>query len=102
MSNDWKDFLLDKGARFDGEQLTGFDSQPESRRSNLVSVMSSCKIIQISGPDSAKFLQGQISVHMDTLDENHHRLGVACTSQGTYVHQLQNSEYEFRLPAVPF
>ncbi|OED41363.1 hypothetical protein ACH42_14260 [Endozoicomonas sp. (ex Bugula neritina AB1)] len=86
MSIDWKEYLLSQGAVFQGSSLTGFSSQTEFHHTppheNVISVLSHKSFITVSGPDAQKFLQGQISVHMEQLSPNQHRLGVACTPKG--------------------
>ena len=82
MSIDWKAFLSSQGARFDSKQRVTFGTEPESRHSNTLAVLTNKTFISIEGSDAAKFLQGQISVHMNELLENKHRPGVACTPKG--------------------
>ena len=82
MSIDWKDYLSTQGARFQDAVLSGFDAQPASRHANALSVLSQRAFIAISGVDAQKFLQGQLSVHMEQLDKHQQRLGVACTPKG--------------------
>ena len=82
MSIDWKKYLISQGAIFQEASLTGFSGQTESHLDNIVSVLSNRSFLTIAGPDTQKFLQGQISVHMDQLLESQHKPGVACTPKG--------------------
>ena len=82
MSTDWKEYLMGQGAVFQGTSLTGFTGQPEIRHSHTVSVLCNRSFITINGPDTQKFLQGQVSVHMDQLPADQHTPGVACTPKG--------------------
>ena len=82
MSTDWKAFLINQGAVFDGDQLQAFPGEPVARHSNAVTLLPGRRFIRIEGFDAEKFLQGQISVHMTGLTELKHRPGVACTPKG--------------------
>ncbi len=82
MSTDWKDYLASQGAEFTNSSLTGFSQRPEATTDCRISVLASKSFIAISGPDSSKFLQGQISIHMDRLKPSEHRPGVGCTPKG--------------------
>ncbi|MGB0360832.1 MAG: YgfZ/GcvT domain-containing protein, partial [Endozoicomonas sp.] len=82
MNFDWKAFMVEQGATFDGDKLTGFTNQPESLKSNVVSILNSRGLIRISGQDRQKFLQGQISTNMLQLTAMQHRTGIACNPKG--------------------
>ena len=82
MSTDWKAFIADQGAEFDGDGLRAFPGEPVARHSNAITVLSRRSFIRIEGFDAEKFLQGQLSVHMTQLPEMRHRPGVACTPGG--------------------
>ena len=82
MSIDWKEYLIHQGADFQGQSLKGFTTLPESRQSNVLSVLDNRSFMIASGSDTQKFLQGQISVHMDQLQALQHKRGVACTPKG--------------------
>lgn len=60
----------------------GFPQQPRQRTEATVSVLSEHSLMTISGPDSQRFLQGQISTHMNQLLPKQHSGGVACTPKG--------------------
>ncbi len=82
MSIDWREYLKTQGAQFDNNDSVEFPVPPQSRHSNIVSLLSSQSFIRITGPDSQKFLQGQISVDVDKLTPSGHSIGVACTPKG--------------------
>ena len=82
MSTDWKAFLANQGAEFEGDRLRAFTGEPVARHNNAITVLPGRHFIRIEGFDAEKFLQGQISVHMTQLTEQKHRLGVACTPKG--------------------
>lgn len=60
----------------------GFTQQPRQLTEATVSVLSEHSLMTISGPDSQRFLQGQISTHMNQLLPMQHSGGVACTPKG--------------------
>ncbi len=56
------------------------------------------QVLSIKGPDSAKFMQGQFSCHLDDVTEQTYRPGACCTAKGRLVSnfnlcQIQPHEY---------
>lgn len=49
---------------------------------NFIAPLSYYGFLQVSGPDSAKFLQGQTTCHVDEIDDSHSGLGAYCTAKG--------------------
>jgi folate-binding protein YgfZ len=59
-------------------------------------------LLQVSGPDAKKFLQGQLTCNLDEVDSSHSRLGAHCNPQGRVLFlfrlfYLENAYY-FVLP----
>lgn len=65
MKMDWKQFLVDKGAEFDGDYLTSFGHSDRERRippqGAILCDLSHKGVISATGTDAQNFLQGQLS-----------------------------------------
>ncbi len=90
MSNDlWKNYLVSMGAEFsaqqDSEFVTGFsansaaDNQTEDA---LICPLVHLNLLSCAGPDSNKFLQGQLTCDLNQIKPDSSLLGAACTPGG--------------------
>lgn len=52
---------------------------------NFIAPLSHYGFLQVSGPDSAKFLQGQTTCDLNAIDSAHSGLGAYCTAKGKMV-----------------
>jgi tRNA-modifying protein YgfZ len=83
----WCQYLTTQQAQFcpnDSNIITSFaDSNPqESKQTASITPLLYQGLLSISGPDSAKFLQGQLSCDVHSASPQHSLLGAACSPQG--------------------
>ncbi len=69
-----------------------------------VSILSDCGLLEITGPDSAKFLQGQLTCSLKDITPTQTRPGAHCTPKGRMVasfllSQAAENSYRFCLPS---
>ena len=62
------------------EQLN--DASLDALHQPAVSLLTERGFLDISGPDSSKFLQGQLSNNLDNLATHQHHLSTGCTPKG--------------------
>lgn len=89
MNTDWKAFLLEKGALFDGEKLESFGS-PESERSTLtkgsvVCDLSNQGLIKVHGEDAESFLQNQFTNDIRNVTIDTHQSTAWCSPKGRII-----------------
>ncbi len=85
----WRIFLESSGAEFtaleNGTRLTGFASQSPAAAPAPdchLTALTHLGLLQAAGPDSEKFLQGQLTCDVSRLTTGLSSLGAACTPQG--------------------
>ncbi|MGI9277361.1 MAG: YgfZ/GcvT domain-containing protein [Endozoicomonas sp.] len=77
------DFLQSQGARFEQDRLTAFSQQPApARHAPALAVLESQTVMEIRGPDTGRFLQGQLTSNVDTLAPGHCQSSAVCTPKG--------------------
>ncbi|MFA0809960.1 CAF17-like 4Fe-4S cluster assembly/insertion protein YgfZ [Microbulbifer epialgicus] len=100
----WQDFLSSEGAIWEGGKahfpLTSTDD-PEGL--HLID-LGPLGAVSITGPDSQKFLQGQLTCDLVNLPDGHSTLGAHCNPKGRMISafsalKLSQSEFIFRLPS---
>ncbi|MDP5210597.1 folate-binding protein YgfZ [Microbulbifer sp. 2205BS26-8] len=98
----WQDFLSGQGAIWEGEKahfpLTSSDDPQGLHLIDLSPIGS----ISIHGPDSQKFLQGQITCDLVNLPDGHSTLGAHCNPKGRIIStfsalKVSPSRFIFRL-----
>lgn len=95
----WQDFLTGAGAIWE-EDKAHF---PETEADLHLIDLSPIGAISIDGPDSQKFLQGQLTCDLVNLPDNHSTLGAHCNPKGRMISafsalKLSHSNFIFRLP----
>lgn len=79
--SDWNHFLISKGAIQGADGLVDFPhAQLEPENTYLMPLNQG--LIEIKGPDSVKFLQGQVTCDVRELAEKTTRLGAQCNIKG--------------------
>ena len=96
----WQEYLSSQGARW-VEGAAEFDTNPGSDL-QLID-LSPMGAISISGPDSQKFLQGQLTCDLVNLPDEHLTLGSHCNPKGRmisafYALKIDQSEFLLLLP----
>jgi folate-binding protein YgfZ len=86
MKDDWRAFLEDAGAEFDGSRVRDFGNPERERRAALGGLvfadLEHLGIITAHGSDTADFLQSQLSNDIGKVDAGHHQLNAFCTPKG--------------------
>ncbi|GAB2881744.1 folate-binding protein YgfZ [Microbulbifer echini] len=99
----WQDFLSNEGAIWEGGRahfpLTSNDSPQGLHLIDLGPVGG----VSVSGPDSQKFLQGQLTCDLVNLPDGHSTLGAHCNPKGRMISafsalKLSQSEFILRMP----
>lgn len=76
MNSKWNSFLSQQGMH--PEHDVGALDQPRP----LLMVLDHCGLLQVEGPDAARFLQGQLTCHLSEISASHSALGAQCNPQG--------------------
>lgn len=87
---DWINYLQNQGAeltdRHGTEIVSHFISEDEDKRANedgsFIAPLTHLALINITGPDSAKFMQGQLTCDVNTVSPQLSALGAACSPKG--------------------
>lgn len=90
MSNDlWNNYLASVGAEFssakDSKFITGFSGRSVDDLQagfNCICPLVHMNLLSCTGPDSEKFLQGQLTCDLNLIKPEHSQLGAACTPGG--------------------
>ncbi|WP_020413474.1 YgfZ/GcvT domain-containing protein [Microbulbifer variabilis] len=99
----WQDFLSSEGAIWEGGKahfpLTSTD---DPQALHLID-LGPQGAVSIKGPDSQKFLQGQLTCDLVNLPDKHSTLGAHCNPKGRMISafsalKLSQSEFILRLP----
>jgi len=75
MPQDWKSLI-------NTLQHQGACLEPEAQSQALITALPHQSLVAVSGKDSARFLQGQLTCDTDQLSLEQSRLGLACSPQG--------------------
>ena len=86
MKPDWKTFLIDHGAEFEGDSLVSFGNPERERRippqGAILCDLSHFGLISVSGEDASTFLQGHLTNEITKGTNTHHQLSAYCTPKG--------------------
>ncbi len=107
MKNEWKDFLIDAGAEFDGESVAHFGNPQRERQAALGGMVFAdleyMGVIAVHGKDAGPFLQSQLGNDINDVDEHSSQLTSYCTPKGRMLGLMrvfmQDGTYYLRLPA---
>ncbi|WP_444931766.1 YgfZ/GcvT domain-containing protein [Microbulbifer sp. SSSA002] len=99
----WQDFLGNEGAIWEGGRAHFPLTSREDPQSLHLLDLGPSGAISISGPDSQKFLQGQLTCDLINLPDGHSTLGAHCNPKGRMISafsalKLSQGEFVFRLP----
>src|SRR5215470_15644404 len=106
MNEGWRQALLERGARVDKGQVTGFDAtraqvRPGTGQTALIALLSH-GIIHASGQDAEAFLQGQLSNDIEVISDSRAEPAAYCTPKGRVLATLlvwrTNGVYALGLP----
>ena len=107
MKTDWKAFLIDAGAEFEGEGVAHFGNPEREKRVSVSGLVFAdlgyYGVIAVHGEDAGSFLHAQLSNDIGRLDAGHSQLNAYCTPKGRMLGLMrvfrQGDSYYLRLPA---
>ncbi len=107
MKTDWKAFLADAGAEFEGERVAHFGNPEREKRVSVSGLVFAdldyYGVIAVHGADAGSFLHSQFSNDVGKLDHDHSQLNAYCTPKGRMLGLMrvfrQGDSYYLRLPA---
>ena len=86
MNENWKDFLVANGAKFEKDWVANFDSPETELRAaatdNVICDLSHQDCLYVTGEDAESFLLNQFSNDIQQLDESHSQLTTYCNAKG--------------------
>lgn len=89
MNDDWKNYLLDNGARLNEQNSFFFGDEAadnlKAQNSNVICDLSQFSQIVVAGGDAAEFMQGQFTNDVKRVDEEHSQLSAFCNNKGRMI-----------------
>jgi len=104
MNSGWRQSLSERGARIDGERVTGFAGSRHEAGSagTALTALLSHGLIITSGEDAQAFLQGQLSNDITLVSRSRAQLAAYCTPKGRVLATLllwdSDAGYTLALP----
>jgi folate-binding protein YgfZ len=106
MKADWKSFLAEAGAEFEGELVATYGNPVQELNvtltGNVFADLSHCGLISVHGPDAHNFLQSQLSNDLRELGEDSSQLNSWCNAKGRMLVIfrvfMRRDSYYLRLP----
>ncbi|WP_444921597.1 YgfZ/GcvT domain-containing protein [Microbulbifer sp. CnH-101-G] len=99
----WQDFLSSEGAIWEGGRAHFPLTSNDNRQGLHLIDLGPVGAVSVIGPDSQKFLQGQLTCDLVNLPDGHSTLGAHCNPKGRMISafsalKLSQSEFILRLP----
>jgi len=89
MNREWRSFLQDRNARFEGETFLGFaDARREAEaaaNATVLAALSDHTLLRVRGVDAQNFLNSQLSNDTRRVDAVHSQLAAWCNAKGRIV-----------------
>jgi folate-binding protein YgfZ len=102
MKLEWKNFLIDNGAEFEGDALVSFGNPERERRippqGDIICDLSHMGLISVHGDDASSFLQNLLTNDINNVSETSAQLSAWCTPKGRvlasfYIFQRNGTYY---------
>ena len=98
MNNDWKNYLLQNGAKQDDNALFVFNDVFSDRQDtddgDVICDLSHFSAVVIAGEDAAEFIQGQFTNDVDKVDENNSQISAICNTKGRMIANFRLFNYQ--------
>jgi folate-binding protein YgfZ len=89
----WPEFLQQVGARLDANGDTAFADEPADLAAlddaSVIVPLANWSVLAANGPESAKFLQGQLTCNVLDVSDSHSVTGAFCTPKGRTLASFQ-------------
>ena len=86
MNNDWKNYLLSKGANFTEDGGFQFNDESDSNKkaedSDIICDISQFSTLVVAGGDAKEFMQGQFTNDAEHVDDDNSQLSAFCNNKG--------------------
>ncbi|HKF93640.1 MAG TPA: folate-binding protein, partial [Gammaproteobacteria bacterium] len=108
MKPEWKTFLIDSGAEFDGERIVSFGNAEREQSiflsGDILCDLSHYGLISAYGEDALRFLQSQFSSDVTEVSQTRSQLSSYCSPKGRMLSCfrvfLRGDTYYLRLPSA--
>ena len=98
MKSDWKQFLVNHGAEFNGDTLQHFGNPDRERRmppqGAVLCDLSHIGLIRVHGADTQTFLQGQLSNDLNEVSAERAQLSSYSSPKGRAITTLQITQHQ--------
>ncbi|NOQ88528.1 MAG: hypothetical protein GQ550_06345 [Gammaproteobacteria bacterium] len=98
MNNDWKNYLLSKGAQYTEEDAFRFDDDASSNlkaeNADTICDLSHFSTLVVAGDDAADFMQGQFTNDIEKVDEDNSQLNAFCNNKGRMIANFRLFKYQ--------
>lgn len=81
MNNEWKKFLIDRGAQIDADGHINFNNEIKPEAAWICPIIG-IGSIEFTGADTAEFLQGQVTCDINLLSDTKSSIGAYCNAKG--------------------
>ena len=107
MNREWRSFLQDRNARFEGETFLSFaDARREAEaaaNATVLAALSDHTLLRVHGADAQSFLNSQLSNDVRHVDAAHSQLAAWCNAKGRIITLVRtfkrDDDYYLLLPA---
>ena len=98
MNNDWKDYLLQNGAKQDDNALFVFNDvfsdRQDTDNGDIICDLSHFSTVVIAGEDAAEFIQGQFTNDVYKVNENNSQISAICNNKGRMIANFRLFNYQ--------
>ena len=98
MNKNWKNYLLQNGAKQDNDGLFVFNENLTDKQrcdnSDIICDLSHFSSVIIAGEDAAEFLQGQLTNDVDKVNENTSQISGFCNNKGRMVSNFRLFQHQ--------
>jgi len=98
MNNDWKNYLLSKGAQFSEDAAFHFNenavANDKAENTDIICDLSQFATLVVAGDDATDFMQGQFTNDVAKVDENNSQLNAFCNNKGRMTANFRLFKYQ--------
>ena len=98
MNNDWKNYLLSKGAQFTEDTAFRFNDEAadnlKADSTDILCDLSQFSTLVVAGADATEFMQGQFTNDIEKVDEDNSQLSAFCNNKGRMTANFRLFKYQ--------